>query len=202
MALGVDVGKFDLFVVCRWTDGRFERPWRVRNPKEVPALVALVTQIKAEREALVAMGPSGRTATRYGRRWPTRRSRFSGSVARRPMIMRRCSTASPRNTMARMPNSRRAGGVGEGQTLGVPGRRFLGGGTGVLGGRDGDPAADRHPLAGTAGGVVGALLARSVASAETFGSSPKRVGKKPCVSAAKPLVSRIFWLLLGAKNLA
>jgi transposase len=59
VALGVDVGKFDLFVVCRWTDGRFERPWRVRNPKEVPALVALVTQIKAEREALVAMEPSG-----------------------------------------------------------------------------------------------------------------------------------------------
>ena len=59
VALGVDVGKFDLFVVCRWTDGRFERPWRVRNPKEIPALVALVTQIKAEREALVAMEPSG-----------------------------------------------------------------------------------------------------------------------------------------------
>jgi transposase len=59
VALGVDVGKFDLFVVCRWDDGRFERPWRVKNPKEIPALVALVTRIKAEREALVAMEPSG-----------------------------------------------------------------------------------------------------------------------------------------------
>src|SRR5262249_45753579 len=56
---GVDVGKFDLFVVCRWDDGRFERPWRVRNPQEIPALVALVTRIKAERKALVAMEPSG-----------------------------------------------------------------------------------------------------------------------------------------------
>ncbi len=34
------------------------------------------------------------------------------------------------------------------------------------------------------------------------GSSPKRVGKKPCVRAAKTFVSRIFWLLLGAENLA
>jgi plasmid stabilization system protein ParE len=34
------------------------------------------------------------------------------------------------------------------------------------------------------------------------GSSTKRVGKKPRVTALKPFVSRMFWLLLGAKNLA
>jgi len=57
--LGVDVGKFELLVVCRWADGRFERPWRVKNPWEMPTLVALVGQIKAERELVVALESSG-----------------------------------------------------------------------------------------------------------------------------------------------
>ena len=57
--LGVDVGKFELLVVCRWADGRFERPWRVKNPWEIPTLVALVGQIKAERELVVALESSG-----------------------------------------------------------------------------------------------------------------------------------------------
>ena len=39
VTLGIDVGKFDLLVVCRWADGRFERPWRVKNPWEIPTLV-------------------------------------------------------------------------------------------------------------------------------------------------------------------
>lgn len=59
VALGVDVGKFDLYVVCRWSDGRFERPWRVKNPGEIPALLALVTQVRAGRETLVALESSG-----------------------------------------------------------------------------------------------------------------------------------------------
>ena len=54
VALGVDVGKFELWVVCRWDDGHFERPWRVKNPAEIPALVALVMQIRAERRSVVA----------------------------------------------------------------------------------------------------------------------------------------------------
>jgi len=57
--LGIDIGKFDLFVVCRWTDGQFERPWRVKNPWEIPRLVALVEQIKAGRELMVALESSG-----------------------------------------------------------------------------------------------------------------------------------------------
>ena len=32
VTVGVNVGKFDLLVICRSADGRFERPWRVRNP--------------------------------------------------------------------------------------------------------------------------------------------------------------------------
>src|SRR5262249_24497994 len=57
--LGVDVGKFDVLVVCRWADGRFERPWRIKNPWEIATLVALVRQVKADRRLVVAMESSG-----------------------------------------------------------------------------------------------------------------------------------------------
>ena len=59
VTLGVDVGKFDVLVVCRWADGRFERPWRIKNPSEIATLVAFVRQVKAERELVVAMESSG-----------------------------------------------------------------------------------------------------------------------------------------------
>ena len=59
VTLGVDVGKFDVLVVCRWADGRFERPWRIKNPREIATLVALVRQVKADRELVVAMESSG-----------------------------------------------------------------------------------------------------------------------------------------------
>ena len=29
VTLGLDVGKFSLWAVWRWPDGRFERPWRL-----------------------------------------------------------------------------------------------------------------------------------------------------------------------------
>lgn len=57
--LGVDVGKFDILVVCHWSDGSFERPWRVKNPWEIPTLVAIAKQIQAERKLVVAMESSG-----------------------------------------------------------------------------------------------------------------------------------------------
>src|SRR5215471_9817493 len=89
-------------------------------------------------------------------------------MARRPMIMRRCSTGSPRNTTAKMPRWSPSWRPWVRPSLGVPGGRFLGGGTDVRGGRDGGPAADRDPLAGTLGGALGASLAGSVAGAEAL----------------------------------
>jgi transposase len=59
VTLGVDVGKFDVLVVCRWADGHFERPWRVKNPREIPTLVALAKRVQAERKLAVAMESSG-----------------------------------------------------------------------------------------------------------------------------------------------
>ncbi len=57
--VGIDVGKFDLLVICRWADGRFERPWRVKNPWEIPTLVGVLKQVKADRKLVVALEPSG-----------------------------------------------------------------------------------------------------------------------------------------------
>jgi transposase len=59
ITLGVDVGKFSLWPVCRWADGRFERPWLVKNPEEIPALLALVKRMSVGRKLVVAMESSG-----------------------------------------------------------------------------------------------------------------------------------------------
>jgi transposase len=56
---GIDVGKHKLFVVCRWADGRFERPWCVNNPSEIVELVALLQRLGADRKLIVAMESSG-----------------------------------------------------------------------------------------------------------------------------------------------
>jgi transposase len=59
ITLGVDIGKNDLWPVCRWADGRFERPWRVKNPGEIPALIALLNQMSRGRKLVVGMESSG-----------------------------------------------------------------------------------------------------------------------------------------------
>jgi transposase len=59
ITLGIDVGKSTLWPLCRWMDGRFERPWRVKNPEEIPALLALVKQMSVGRQLIVAMESSG-----------------------------------------------------------------------------------------------------------------------------------------------
>ena len=59
IALGVDVGKYSLWAVCRWADGRFERPWRVQNPGEIPTLLTLLKRVSAGRKSVVAMESSG-----------------------------------------------------------------------------------------------------------------------------------------------
>ena len=59
ITLGIDVGKHTLWPVCRWADGRFERPWRVKSPEEIPALLALIRRMSAGRKLVVAMESSG-----------------------------------------------------------------------------------------------------------------------------------------------
>jgi transposase len=59
VAVGIDVGKHKLFAVCRWADGKFERPWRVTNPSEIAELVTLLQRVGAGRKLVVAMESSG-----------------------------------------------------------------------------------------------------------------------------------------------
>src|SRR3954451_21772146 len=58
VTLGVDVWKFDVLAVCSWADGRFERPWRIKNTWEIATLIAIVRQVKADRELVLAMESS------------------------------------------------------------------------------------------------------------------------------------------------
>jgi len=57
--VGLDVGKFELLAMCRWSDGEFERPWRVKNPTEIPELLRLLGSLRANRKLAVALEPSG-----------------------------------------------------------------------------------------------------------------------------------------------
>src|ERR1700682_2140847 len=59
VTVGTDVGKYELLGVCRWSDGTFERPWRVRNPLVIPQLVALLKRLRVGRTLVVALEPSG-----------------------------------------------------------------------------------------------------------------------------------------------
>jgi transposase len=59
ITLGIDVGKHDLWPVCRWASGRFERPWRVKNPEEIPTLIALIQRMSTGRKLVGAMESSG-----------------------------------------------------------------------------------------------------------------------------------------------
>jgi transposase len=59
ITLGIDVGKRDLWPVCRWAGGRFERPWRVKNPEEIPTLIALIERMSTGRKLVAALESSG-----------------------------------------------------------------------------------------------------------------------------------------------
>lgn len=59
VVVGMDIGKYRLMGVCRWADGKYERPWRVANPLEVPALVERLKQLGQGRRLRVALEPSG-----------------------------------------------------------------------------------------------------------------------------------------------
>jgi transposase len=56
---GVDIGKFEFRAMLRWAGGEFERPWRVANPGEIPALVERLVVLSSGRSLRVAMEPSG-----------------------------------------------------------------------------------------------------------------------------------------------
>lgn len=59
VSIGLDVGKFWIYVVVRWSDRTFERPWKVANPSEVEYLVGMFRVLAAARVVTVAMESTG-----------------------------------------------------------------------------------------------------------------------------------------------
>jgi transposase len=59
VSIGLDVGKFEIFVVVRWADGTFERPWKAANPSEVEFLVGVLVVLAAARVVTVSMESTG-----------------------------------------------------------------------------------------------------------------------------------------------
>lgn len=57
--IGVDVGKKHFFVVVRFCDGSFERPWKVRNPSEIEFVVSLLVRLSKHQRLTVALEPTG-----------------------------------------------------------------------------------------------------------------------------------------------
>jgi transposase len=56
---GVDMGKYEMQAVMRWKDGSFERPWKAKNPSEIPAVVGLLRKVADHRPLIVAMESTG-----------------------------------------------------------------------------------------------------------------------------------------------
>ncbi len=59
LIVGIDIGKGFFLAVIRWSDGRFERPWKVRNPHQIGLFVALLDQLRQGRQLVVAVEPTG-----------------------------------------------------------------------------------------------------------------------------------------------
>jgi len=59
VVVGMDIGKYDIKVVCRWPNARFERPWSVNNPSQIASLVRVLQTLGHGRQLRVALEPSG-----------------------------------------------------------------------------------------------------------------------------------------------
>lgn len=59
LGIGIARGTYAVLAGTRWPDGRCERPWRVRNPTPIPALVALRQALAQSRPWPVALEPAG-----------------------------------------------------------------------------------------------------------------------------------------------
>ena len=57
--VGLDIGKFVIYVVIRWHNGHFERPWKVLNPSELELLAGILGKLGATRTMIVALESTG-----------------------------------------------------------------------------------------------------------------------------------------------
>jgi transposase len=59
LSVGLDIGKFDILAVLRWGSVDFSRPWRVKNPAQLPLLIRLLQQLAQGRQLRLALESSG-----------------------------------------------------------------------------------------------------------------------------------------------
>ena len=59
VTVGTDIGKLWIFVVLRFSDGTFLRPWKAGNPSEIEYFVWLLQRLSKEHDVTVAMESTG-----------------------------------------------------------------------------------------------------------------------------------------------
>jgi len=57
--IGLDVAKSEFMATARWSDGRFERPWRAKNPEEIPDMIHRLQRLADGRSLTIAMESTG-----------------------------------------------------------------------------------------------------------------------------------------------
>lgn len=57
--VGIDVAKRELIATVRWSDGRFERPWKAENPDEIRDLIHRLEWLARGRVVAIAMESTG-----------------------------------------------------------------------------------------------------------------------------------------------
>lgn len=59
VVVGIDIGKEVILVILRWSGSDYSRPWRVKNPSELPVLVKLLQEVESGRSLKIALEPTG-----------------------------------------------------------------------------------------------------------------------------------------------
>lgn len=59
VVVGIDIGKFHMFAVIRFSDGEFERPWKVRSPGQIGLLVERLQRLSQNCTLKTAMESTG-----------------------------------------------------------------------------------------------------------------------------------------------
>ena len=59
LSVGLDIAKAEVLAVVRDQDGKFEHPWKVRQPDEIGQLIERLTELSQGRELVIAMESTG-----------------------------------------------------------------------------------------------------------------------------------------------
>lgn len=58
-SVGIDVGKYQMHAVVRWSDGQFERPWKVKSPAQIGLFVEHLRTLAERCAVTTALEPTG-----------------------------------------------------------------------------------------------------------------------------------------------